>query len=58
MSDSAVIELRNVSLSYENRPIFKHVDFKLNNSEFCYLIGPTGIGKSSVFEIVISRCGA
>lgn len=52
MSDNSVIELRNVSLSYENRPVLRNVDFKLRNGEFCYLIGPTGIGKSSILKLL------
>ncbi len=52
MLDNAVIELRNVSLSYENRQILRNIDFKLNNGEFCYLIGPTGIGKSSFLKLL------
>lgn len=52
MSDNSVIELRNVSLSYENRPVLRNVDFKLRNGEFCYLIGPTGVGKSSILKLL------
>ena len=52
MSENTVIELNNVSLSYENRQILRNVNFKLRNGEFCYLIGPTGIGKSSVLKLL------
>lgn len=52
MSETAVIELRNVNLSFENRPILKNVNFKLHNGEFCYLIGSTGIGKSSFLKLL------
>lgn len=52
MSETAVIELRNVSLSYENRKILDNLDFKLHNGEFAYLIGPTGIGKSSFLKLL------
>lgn len=52
MSETTVIELRGVSLSYENRPILQNVNFKLTNGEFCYLIGPTGIGKSSFLKLL------
>lgn len=52
MSETTVIELNNVSLSYENRPILQSVNFKLANGEFCYLIGPTGIGKSSFLKLL------
>lgn len=52
MSETSVIELNNVSLSFENRPILKNVNFKLNNGEFVYLIGETGIGKSSFLKLL------
>lgn len=52
MSENTVIELNNISLSYENRQVLKGVNFKLRNGEFCYLIGPTGIGKSSILKML------
>ncbi|MEX0609774.1 MAG: cell division ATP-binding protein FtsE [Balneolaceae bacterium] len=52
MSETAVIELRNVTLSFENRRVLQNVDFKLHNGEFAYLIGPTGIGKSSFLKLL------
>ncbi len=52
MSDTAVIELRNVSLNFEHRPILKNINFKLHNGEFTYLIGATGIGKSSFLKLL------
>ena len=52
MSENTVIELRNVSLSFENRSILTKASFKLNNGEFSYLIGPNGIGKSSVLKML------
>lgn len=52
MSDTTVIEIRDVSLSFENRQILRNANFKLNNGEFCYLIGPTGVGKSSFLKLL------
>lgn len=52
MSENTVIELKNVSLSFENRSILTKASFKLSNGEFSYLIGPTGIGKSSVLKML------
>ena len=52
MSDTSVIELRNVNLSFENKVILNQVNFRLNNGEFAYLIGPTGIGKSSFLKLL------
>ncbi|MBO6621007.1 MAG: cell division ATP-binding protein FtsE [Balneola sp.] len=52
MSETSVIELRNVSLSFENRKVLNNIDFKLHNGEFTYLIGATGIGKSSFLKLL------
>ncbi len=52
MSDTSVIEFRNVSLSFDGRPILDRVNFQLANGEFSYLIGPTGIGKSSFLKLI------
>ena len=52
MSETSVIELRNVSLSFENRKVLNNIDFKLRNGEFTYLIGATGIGKSSFLKLL------
>ncbi|MBO6572044.1 cell division ATP-binding protein FtsE [Balneola sp. EhC07] len=52
MSETSVIELRNVSLSFENRRVLNNIDFKLHNGEFTYLIGATGIGKSSFLKLL------
>lgn len=52
MSETSVIELRNVNLSFENRKVLSNIDFKLHNGEFAYLIGATGIGKSSFLKLL------
>lgn len=49
---SSVIELIDVSLKYESRPILEDVNFSLENGEFVYLIGPTGTGKSSFLKML------
>lgn len=52
MPENAVIELRNVSLTFEQRTILNNVNFKLQNGEFAYLIGATGTGKSSFLKLL------
>jgi cell division transport system ATP-binding protein len=49
---SAVIEFNSVSLKYENKTILSDVNFTLNNGEFVYLIGQTGVGKSSFLKLI------
>ena len=52
MSENTVIELNNISLSFDSRQVLSNINFKLRNGEFCYLIGPTGIGKSSILKML------
>jgi cell division transport system ATP-binding protein len=52
MMDDIVIELRNVSVTYENRRVLNNINFDLQNGEFVYLIGHTGAGKSSFLKLI------
>jgi cell division transport system ATP-binding protein len=47
-----MIELYNVSLSYGKRDVLNNITFIIKKSEFVYLIGPTGIGKSSILKLI------
>lgn len=50
--EHAVIELNNVTVSYDHRTILDDVSFKLGNGDFAYLIGETGAGKSSFLQLI------
>jgi len=47
-----VIFLSNVTVSYDSHPILAGVDFTLSTGEFCYVIGKTGVGKSSFLKLL------
>jgi cell division transport system ATP-binding protein len=49
MTDS-VIELKNIQVNQENNIILKNVDLEIKKSEFVYLIGKTGTGKTSLLR--------
>ena len=49
---SYVVQLNNVSVTYENKSVLKDVNFRLNNGEFVYLIGQTGAGKSTFLKLI------
>ena len=51
MSES-IVQLKNVSLNYDRRSILIDANFKLEQQEFVYLIGPTGVGKSSFLKLL------
>lgn len=52
MQQEPVIEFRNVTLSFGGRRLIEDLDFSLGNGEFCYLIGATGSGKSSLLRLI------
>ncbi len=52
MADHSVISLENVAVRFDNRIIFRNLNFSLGNAEFVYLIGATGSGKSSFLRLI------
>ena len=49
---SAVIELNQVNIYQSKKLILENVNLTLNETEFAYLIGKTGSGKSSLLKIL------
>ena len=49
---SGNITLKNVSLSYEEKPILKNVSFKVNAGSKTAIIGPTAAGKSQLLYLL------
>ena len=50
--DDYVIDLRNITIELDNRIVLDDLDFSLKSSEFCYLIGTTGAGKSTFLKLL------
>ena len=56
-----MVEFKNISFSYSKDSGVYDIDLKVDDSEFCFLVGPTGSGKSSLlkmiyFDILPSEC--
>lgn len=49
---SAIIELNKVKIYQSKNTILEDVNLELNETEFAYLIGKTGSGKSSLLKIL------
>ena len=49
---NSVIEFENVSLSYGNRLILDNINFKINEGQIFGMLGPNGVGKSSIFNLL------
>ena len=47
------IELKNISLSFNKRQILDNISLTIREGEICGLLGPNGVGKSSIFNIII-----
>ena len=51
-SVNTIIEFNNVSLSYGNRLILDNLDFKINEGQIFGMLGPNGVGKSTIFNLI------
>ena len=47
------ISLKKISLSYNKRQILDDVSFNVRKGEICGLLGPNGVGKSTIFNIIV-----
>ena len=47
-----MIQFINVDLHYGDRWILHHITFHIKKGEFVYIIGPTGVGKSSILKLI------
>ena len=49
---NSIIEFNNVSLSYGNRLILDNLDFRINEGQIFGMLGPNGVGKSTIFNLI------
>ena len=47
-----IIELEKISLTYGKRKILDNINFSLNENQILGLLGPNGVGKSSIFNLI------
>ena len=47
-----MISLENISLSFGKRKILDNVSFKINHGEILGMLGPNGVGKSTIFNLI------
>ena len=47
------ISLKKISLSFNKRQILEDVSLTIREGEICGLLGPNGVGKSTLFNIII-----
>ena len=47
-----VISLDNISLSFGTRKILDNISFQVNHGEILGMLGPNGVGKSTIFNLI------
>ena len=47
-----MVEFKNISFSYSKDFGIYDIDLKVDDNEFCFLVGPTGSGKSSLLKMI------
>ena len=49
---NSIIEFENICLSYGNRQILENINFKINEGQIFGMLGPNGVGKSTIFNLI------
>ena len=47
------IEVKNLSFSYSDHPVLHDISFSVGKGEFLSILGPNGVGKSTLFRCVL-----
>ena len=49
---NTIIEFKDISLAYGNRLILDKINFSINEGQIFGMLGPNGVGKSSIFNLI------
>ncbi|NLA57879.1 MAG: metal ABC transporter ATP-binding protein [Firmicutes bacterium] len=49
----AVVKLRGVAAGYGRRLVLKRIDFELGEGECCAILGKNGVGKTTLFKVIM-----
>ena len=50
--DNPIIKLEKISLSFGKRKILDNINFSINKGQILGLLGPNGVGKSTIFNLI------
>ncbi len=50
--EKKLIELRNISKSFDGEAVLRNIDLDIHDSEFMTLLGPSGCGKTTTLRII------
>ncbi|MCR4615221.1 MAG: ABC transporter ATP-binding protein [Clostridiales bacterium] len=52
MKKDIIIDLRNISVSFDDQPILKSINLYIRDREFITFLGPSGCGKTTTLRII------
>ena len=47
-----VVELKNISVTFDEEKVLDHIDLKIKDKEFVTLLGPSGCGKTTTLRVI------
>ena len=50
--DNPLVKLEKISLSFSKRQILEDISFSINKGEILGMLGPNGVGKSTIFNLI------
>ena len=50
--NNPMIKLDKISLSFKNRKVLDNISFSINEGQILGLLGPNGVGKSTIFNLI------
>lgn len=48
-----ILEIKNASCGYNKKPIVRDISFIVKSGEICCILGPNGVGKTTIFKTVL-----
>ncbi len=51
-TDESIVEIKNASVFYNKRQILNNLNLKIKRQEILGMLGPNGVGKSTIFNLV------
>ena len=52
VKDKSILKLEKISLKFGRKIILDNLNLKLNNGQILGLLGPNGVGKSTIFNLI------
>jgi len=46
------LELQNLTIAYDNNPVIRDLSLNINNGEIVSLLGPSGVGKTTILKAI------